>query len=423
AEEMSSPHSPPLSDQQILKVRQRSQTDALLPPSFSLLSAEVLSSPQPEKNKKAYTKERMQQSLAYCKKFLSRRDISPRAETFMTIFKEEIKKAMIAEKESERIAGAGSIRAFEMVIQRNDFLSAEVFKKTQEMHENLLELRELQYHARYGDYVRILPSKVRLHASENKTSSWEFLCSRFQWNEISTRLLRHRKFMETRRPIETAQDVADYNTQAAVDNACSELGIDSDLAVWSIIEYGARNRTFHSDIQSLIAEGAWRQLALIYSSDLEDIDCVFFELRTETDKRALKSIIRGEINRYFDTSEDPGDINVWVPSPAVLKEYKVAKAESGVTKAQKKTANIAENGCRSTEKVTRQQNQSAAQGSPSSASKKRLASTEVPRGSEEEKSKRNEHRRGQLVLQMAKLESQLKSCQKEIAKIDGDAKE
>ena len=302
---MSSPHSPSLSDLQISKVRQRSQTDALLPPSFSPLSAEVLSAPQPEKNEKAYTEERLQQSLAYCKKFLSRRDISPRAETFMTIFKEEIKKAMTAEKESEKLAGAGSIRAFEMVIQRNAFLSAEVFKKAQEMHENLLGLRELQYHARYGDYVRIIPAKVRLHASENKTSNWEFLCSRFQWTEISTRLLRHRDTMETRRHIETAQDVDDYNTQAAVDNACSELGIDCNLAVWSIIEYGARNRTFHGDIDSLIAEGAWRQLALIYWIDLEDINCVFSEIRTETDKRALKTIIRSEINRSFDTSEDP----------------------------------------------------------------------------------------------------------------------
>ena len=103
-----------------------------------------------------------------------------------------------------------------------------------------------------------------------------------------------------------------------------------------------------------------------------------------------------------------------------MKKYKAAKAGSGMNKAQKKTANIAENKCQSTEKATRQQYQSAAESS-SSASKKRLASTEVPRGSEEEKSKRNEHRRRQLVIQMAKLETQLESCRKEIAKID-DAK-
>ena len=416
---MSSPP-PPVSDLQISKGRERSQTDALLPPSFNLLSAEVLPAPQPEMDEKDYTEERLQESLAYCKKFLSRRDISPRAETFMTIFKDEIKKAMTAETESEKLAVAGSIRALEMVIQRNAFLSAEVFKQTQQMHENLLELRELQYHARYGDYVRIIPAKVRLHASHNKTSNWQLLCSRFPWTEIAKKLQRHNQTMDSRRRMETAEDWDDYNTQAAVDNACYELGIDSTLAVWSIIEYGDRNRTFHRDLDSLIGEGNWKQLALVFYYDLEDINCVFSEIRTETDKRALKTVIRGEINRYFDTSWDPNDINKWVPTVAAFKEYDAAlanKAGNGTAQAQQKAANIAENESRRAEKAARQKTQSAA-GSSSSASKKKVASTEVPRGSEEEKSKKTEHRRRQLVIQMTKLETQLESCRREIAKID-----
>ena len=104
------------------------------------------------------------------------------------VFKDEIKMAMAAEKEDEKLAGARLFRAFELLIQRNAFSSAEVFKKSQEMHEDLLELRELQYHARYGDYVRIIPSKVGIHASENKTAAWQLLCSRYHWSETSKRL-------------------------------------------------------------------------------------------------------------------------------------------------------------------------------------------------------------------------------------------
>ena len=140
----------------------------------------------------------------------------------------------------------------------------------------------------------------------------------------------------------SAEDVTDYNTQDAVDNACTELGIDADLAVWCIIEYGAQNRTFHRDVDSLIADGNWRQLSLIFSSDLDDIDCVYSEIRTETNKNPLKTTIRNEINPWFDTFRDPNDINLWAPTQALYAEYQAAKARSGTTKAQKKAVNIAE---------------------------------------------------------------------------------
>ncbi|MCJ1425146.1 hypothetical protein MMC29_003034 [Sticta canariensis] len=365
---MASPPSPRLSNLQISKIRQGSQTDALLPPSFNLASDEVLPTPVPQMNRNPYTAERLQQSLAYCKSFLSQRDISPRAETFMMVFKDEIKMAMAAEKEDQKLAGAGSIRAFELLIQRNVFLSAEVFKKSQKMHENLLELRELQYHARYGDFVRIISSKVRLHASESKTAGWQLLSSRYHWSEISTRFLSYRQFMESGKSFESrsAKDVTDYNTQAAVDNACTELSIDADLA------------------------------------------------------RALKTTIRNKINRWFDTSRDPNDINLWAPTQALYAEYQAAKARSGTTKAQKKAANIAENERRSLEKAARQDKSAA--GSSSSASKKRTASTDVSRGSKE-KSKRDEHKRRQMVIRMAKLETELERLREELAKLDGKAKQ
>lgn len=40
-----------------------------------------------------------------------------------------------------------------------------MFWKTKELQPNLLELREFQYLSRYGDYVKIIPSTLRAHAS------------------------------------------------------------------------------------------------------------------------------------------------------------------------------------------------------------------------------------------------------------------
>lgn len=154
------------------KVKPRSQTEALLPPSFDPSLQETLSTPVPEKDRKAYTVNRFQKSLEYCQGFLARPNISPRSETFMMVFKDELKVAIQAENEDDKLAGAGAIREFEHLIQRNAFLKAEVFTKSQEMQQNLLELRELQYDSRYGDYVKIVPARTRIHASETKIENW-----------------------------------------------------------------------------------------------------------------------------------------------------------------------------------------------------------------------------------------------------------
>lgn len=96
-----------------------------------------------------------------------------------------------------------------------------------------------------------------------------------------------------------ATESLDLDTRVSVSMACRDLGISEDLAVWSIIEYGERNQTFHGDLDSLKADGDFRQLALVLYTDLEDIDCVFSKIQSETDKHVLKSFIYDEIDRWF----------------------------------------------------------------------------------------------------------------------------
>lgn len=55
---------------------------------------------------------------------------------------------------------------------------------------------------------------------------------------------------------------------------------------------------------------------------------MFSELRSNTDKRALKEIILGEIDKWFDRSEDPEDPNLWVPRLELLGAYKKSKSET-----------------------------------------------------------------------------------------------
>lgn len=125
-------HSPELLLQDS-KAIQRSQVEALLSPSFDPSSQESVSTPVPEKDRKAYTIERFQKSLEYCQGFLARSNISPRLETFMMVLKDELNLAIQAKNEDNQLAGAGTIRLFGHLIQRSAFLKAEVFTESQEI--------------------------------------------------------------------------------------------------------------------------------------------------------------------------------------------------------------------------------------------------------------------------------------------------
>lgn len=197
------------------------------------------------------------------------------------------------------------------------------------MQQNLLELRELQYYSRYGDYVKVIPTRLRLHASEHKTTNWQLLCGRFRWSEIATRLSVEHQAMKERLRTEgsAAMNTLPLETHVAVQTACRELGISDDVAIWSIIQYGERNRAFHRDLDSLKAEGEFRKLALVLYTDL----------RSDTDKTLLKAIIRDEINRCFDCSADPNDVNIWIAKQELIQQYKAAQGKGDInTKAQKK---------------------------------------------------------------------------------------
>ena len=44
-----------------------------------------------------------------------------------------------------------------------------------DLQDHLLQLRELQYHMRYGDHVQTIPTRLRDQASQTKTENWQLL--------------------------------------------------------------------------------------------------------------------------------------------------------------------------------------------------------------------------------------------------------
>lgn len=76
----------------------------------------------------------------------------------------------------------------------------------------------------------------------------------------------------------------ELGTHIAVRSACRDLGISESLAIWSIIQYGQRNTKMHQDLEGLISRGKFEKLAEVFYNDLDDIDSVFSDFKSEMDK-------------------------------------------------------------------------------------------------------------------------------------------
>lgn len=140
---------------------------------------------------------------------------------------------------------------------------------------------------------------------------------------------------------------------------------------------------------------------------------MFSEFRSNTDKEALKDIIFAQCDKLFDRKEGPEDPVMCIPRLELRAEYKKAIVEkTAYTKSEIKAKNISENNRRGQEKSARRE-AVAPESSDPLAAKKRVSSTEFPRGSEDD---RVEKRRATLMANACKLREQLERVKKELEK-------
>ncbi len=406
---------------QVTKSRQRGDTTSLFPSSYDPNSDVIPEIPVPEASPSLYTRERLQQSLVYAERCLKRRDISPRSELFMQLYKEELKDALKAETTEQRENHAMMVMAEERLIQDKGFLQPFKSAQSAEMEDQLLQLRELGYLVRYGDYMKIIPTRLRLHASKHKLENWLSISGNLYWSRISVTLREEEEAREKAVRIGSELSKLSMPTTAAVYVACADLGISEELALWSIEEYGTRNRKVHRDLDDLKREGEFSLLASILWADRNELSSTFSMVKTETDITHLRGIIQSEIDTWFDTSDNPNHPAVWIPAPALRQFYRDALQKANKpSKDEIKRANIARSQGKSEEKAARQKEASI--GTSSLAGKKRIASTEEPRGSERERQERTRERtrqrRYKLLAQKCKLEDDLKRVNRELALFD-----
>ena len=409
----------PFTGLQISKTRKRGDTTSLLPNSYDPDTDDLPEMPVPEKAPPLYTTTRLQQSLVYAQRCLNHRNISPRSELFVSIYKADLKDALRAKTAEEREKHALMVMAYERMIGERRFLQPLKSADTAKLEDELLQLRELQYVNRYGDYMKIIPTRLRLRASQQKLENWEAISGGNYWSDIALTISAE---AETRaEAVRKGLELSKVNspTTGAVYAACTDLNMSKELALWSINEYGMRNKEVHRDLEELKREGNFPQLASILCADRNDLSSTFSSIKSETDIRFLREIIQTEIDDCFeDTSENPNLPTAWVPSPKLRQIHKDAAAKAKQpSKAEVKQQNIAKYQKMSAEKAARRK--AASEGSSSSAAQKRLPSTPEPRGSEQERQERTiRQKRVNLISKRVGLEDDMRRINHELGLLE-----
>lgn len=191
-----------------------------------------------------------------------------------------------------------------------------------ELKSAIRELREIQYLARYGDYVTIVVDRERVYTKTTQTEGWEEISTESRWQEISTKLREEENELmkAVMGPYEFSRN-GSYPTRRAIRTACTAMGYDMDTVQYAIHTYAARNFAFHRDIDDAVAQGDFNLVAHMLYGDLAELRRVFSASNSETDIQRLSSIIEILIPEWFDITPNPKKPSVWRAKDALIDAY------------------------------------------------------------------------------------------------------
>jgi hypothetical protein len=406
---MSSP-SKPFNKLSVGKTRERANTEDLLPDDFDVNV--VPTCPVPEDDPAHYTFPRMEKSLAFAHGFMWR-NISPRARLFLSLVKAEVKEAMHAETYDEIFTYAKRIMILDRLVRSMDFWRPSPRpQNVVEMEQEILKLRQIQYVARYGDYLEFLPTRIRAHASKTRFEGSDVFTERSYWTPIAAEIRHEDELLEEQYRLGDSQSPVNGRYHLAIGNACHSLGISRELVLLSVKEYGDRNSEVHRDLGDLRKAGKFHILAKILFTDREELCLTFPVAKSTEDIDALREIIQDQIDTWF-VCHYPDEHQSWYPNQALLdveeqerlrleqQEQKQAKAEQCTRDREEKIELKAERKSRQSES------------GHSDRGSKRVVSGQEPDGAETSPTKRRaiaEKRQADIALE-TKLEDDIKALQ------------
>ena len=278
--------------------------------------------PMPETNWTDYSDDRLKQSLSFARAVVNHQEVSPRSELLYSQFMNEIAAALFAKTENERAYRVGTVAAMEICIHKTYEHKPENFSWGLDVKSAILELREMQYLARYGDCTKIVVGSWRFDSFTTKTVGWERISEKNPWTDISKNLRAEEAEMVRSYDSSTC-DL--YPTYLSIMRACNSMGYNFELVRWSIHTYAKRNFTFHKEIEDLIAQGKFSALANVLFYDVKEVRRVFSKYKSQTNVERLVDVIETMITRWFNTFPDLQNPNTWLAKEVLVEAYQQAQ--------------------------------------------------------------------------------------------------
>lgn len=104
--------------------------------------------------------------------------------------------------------------------------------KQAELEDHLLQLREMQYLARYGDYLKIILARIRNHASTQKIQGLELTSAHYQWTEIADAIVKEEERRKEADRLGSKMKDEGLPTSMTVKFACRDLGLSERTAIY-----------------------------------------------------------------------------------------------------------------------------------------------------------------------------------------------
>lgn len=291
--------------------------------------------PRPERLPRHYTQERVQAGLDWANGRLTSTDRKPTPSTHRALLVYAGSCVAVLEaiqnevEKSELDQAQDDLYKIEIMAQDHAWYSQIPDRATHSMAANLVELKQMVFYARYGDYVRDVCKTIRWEARVHDIAGWENIGGTVKWNEISKKL----KNEEPDYSVDGTSKPDRTPTYRTIYEAAQSTGLDFKEVLTSIHMYGDRNANMHAGLEELVKSQSISDIAKTIYADLQDLSklCPPDWPDRELCVRATILSLR---DRWFDQSAGADDPGKWFASEALQASIKrAAKSDPATAKA------------------------------------------------------------------------------------------
>ena len=233
----------------------------------------------------------------------SQREVTPLTQRALEMYMETAIDALCHRPNGDdQLNAATTIRSFEAEFRSKAALNPVVSDEQNQFQTKLLELKALEFHARYGDYLAricgILKYEVRYQQTAQSTE-----LAKLYWTQIQGALRKEQEAWKRFSIMPDGEpgkpDASQVATHLTMERACNNIPLQFDDALRVIYLYAERNSLVHLEVEQMVDEGRWPDLANALHQDLKALPALI-PPTFNSDIPVYEACIKSLIDEYFD---------------------------------------------------------------------------------------------------------------------------